>query len=119
MVRPLFHLDSSRPKVSQASLDAASAWPISPGRSFKTDVRIGSEPSTGIPTMSSCTRPARINVKALLILIIVVGVAGVGAVGVHFVQKRRMADRALAQGQAALAEHNASLAETRRFRTGV
>lgn len=52
--------------------------------------------------MSSKQRPARINVRAVIILLLVMGVLGVGAVGVHHVRKRVMAKQALAAGQAAL-----------------
>ncbi|MEE9295008.1 MAG: tetratricopeptide repeat protein [Phycisphaerae bacterium] len=43
--------------------------------------------------------PARINVKALIILVVVVGVLGVGAVGGHYIRKRVVAQRARTEGE--------------------
>jgi tetratricopeptide (TPR) repeat protein len=51
-------------------------------------------------------KSGRINVKALLILVGVVGVAGAGVVGVHYWRKSSMAADALAKGKAALAAKN-------------
>ncbi|MBN1346209.1 MAG: tetratricopeptide repeat protein [Phycisphaerae bacterium] len=51
--------------------------------------------------MTPLRRRARINVKAVIILGAVAIVLGVGAVAGHYVRKRVIADRALAEGQAA------------------
>jgi len=48
-------------------------------------------------------RFARVNVKALFILAMIVGVLGVGAVGGHLVRKRVMAKQSLSAGREALA----------------
>ncbi len=49
-------------------------------------------------------RAGRINVKALIILTVVLGLLVIGAVGTHFVRKRVMANRAYSEGQSALAK---------------
>lgn len=52
--------------------------------------------------MGHIVRSARINIKALIILIMVIGVLGVGAFGAHYVRKRVIAQGALEDGKAAL-----------------
>ncbi|MCH7721426.1 MAG: tetratricopeptide repeat protein, partial [Planctomycetes bacterium] len=49
---------------------------------------------------------ARINVKAVVILVVVMGLVGGGVVIGHYVRKRAVADAALAAGKAALGEEN-------------
>lgn len=52
--------------------------------------------------MNAIQRPARVNVKLLVILVLVTGLVGVGAVVGHYVRKRVMAQNALAAGNAAI-----------------
>lgn len=52
--------------------------------------------------MGHIARHARINVKALIILVVTVGFLGVAAIGGHFIRKRVIAQRFLKTGTAAL-----------------
>lgn len=56
--------------------------------------------------MSAIRRQARLNVKALMILVLVFGIVGVGLVGGHYVRKRVVAGKALVQGREMLAREN-------------
>ena len=51
-------------------------------------------------------RPSRINVKALVILLLVMGTIGGGAIAAHFARKQSTAKAALAAGKAALARED-------------
>lgn len=52
--------------------------------------------------MHDSRRVARVNIKVLVILVLVIGLVGGGAVVGHFVRKRMMVATALAEGKAAL-----------------
>ncbi len=54
--------------------------------------------------MHTSSKAGRINVKALIILVVVFFVLGVGAWGGHHVRKRVQASRALEEGRKLLAE---------------
>ncbi len=56
--------------------------------------------------MSAIARNARINVKALVILLVVLGAVGVGLFGGHHIRKRVLAERALTDGRDMLASEN-------------
>ncbi len=59
--------------------------------------------------MSRCNnvrKSGRINIKALLVLVGLIGVAGVGVVSVHYWRKSAMAADALTKGKAAVAAEN-------------
>ena len=56
--------------------------------------------------MGRILAPARINIKAVVILVVVMGVLGGGVVIGHYVRKRLVGNAALAAGKAALDEEN-------------
>ncbi len=58
-------------------------------------------PKERVLTVNRMRQPARVNVKALIILVVVVGVIGVGVVVGHHVRKRIIAREALAAGTTA------------------